>query len=246
MVRSSGNKQVKTKVDKNQGFFPKQDAVKSVQESQHSFSLVRAFSKLINYGFSLFYVGFILSVWFFPEYYTVEIIYNLTLILLFEFILVHSGVFMSVFSNWRVLILFALFYGLFALVINMAVLGDSPLILYLYSATVVNRIIFGLTSRTKQECQENMGYSALMVINFMFCIFSVIILSSLVPYGGLTPEYLRSIDYYSSITSGGEFTEKPHVAFAFGVLYFGMPILMVGLMKVFCRGHSANRVKDNN
>ncbi|NHX34157.1 hypothetical protein HA388_29610, partial [Escherichia coli] len=54
--------------DNNQGFFPKQSSVKSVKETPHSFSIIRAFSKIINYGFSLFYVGFILSVWFFPEY----------------------------------------------------------------------------------------------------------------------------------------------------------------------------------
>lgn len=243
MAKSSGNEQAKTEANKNQGFFPKQEAIKRVQEGPHSFSLIRALSKLINYGFSIFYVGFILSVWFFPEYYSVEIIYNLTLILIFEFILVHSGVFMAVFRDWRVLMLFAIFYGFFALAINMAVLGDSPLILYLYSATVANRMIFGLTSRTEQERSENMGYSALMALNFMFCIFSVIILSSLVPYGGLTPEYLRSIDYYSSISSGGEFPDKPHVAFAFGVLYFAMPIFMACLMKVLCRGHSIYREK---
>ncbi|HGN1706963.1 TPA: hypothetical protein ACKRTE_002858 [Providencia rettgeri] len=243
MAKSSGNKQAKAKTNKKQGFFPKQEAVKSVQESPHSFSLIRAFSKLINYGFSIFYVGFILSVWFFPEYYTVEIIYNLTLILLFEFILVHSGVFMAAFRDWRVLMLFAFFYGLFALAINMAVLGDSPLILYLYSATVANRMIFGLTSRTEQERGENLLYSALMALNFMLCIFSVVILSFLVPYGGLTPEYLSSINYYYSISSGGEFPEKPHVAFAFGVLYFAMPIFIPCLMKVLRRGHSIYREK---
>lgn len=243
MAKPSGNEQLKEQQNKNQGFFPKQPSVKSVKESSHSFSLIRAFSKIVNYGFSLFYVGFILSVWFFPEYYTVEIIYNLTIILIFEFILIHSGVFMAVFRDWRVLTLFALFYGLFALAINMSVLGDSPLILYLYSATVANRMLFGLTSRSEQERSENMGYSALMALNFMFCIFLVLILSFLVPYGGLTPEYLRSIDYYASISTGGEFPDRPHVAFAFGVLYFGLPVFMACLMNFLCKGHSIYREK---
>ncbi|MFB9997260.1 hypothetical protein [Providencia rustigianii] len=210
-------------------FFPKNKAVKKGQESRHSFSLLRAFSKLMNYGFSLFYVGFIISVWFFPENYSVEIIYNLTLILIFEFILVHSGVFMSVFQNIKVLLGFALFYGVFALAINAAVLGDSPVILYLYSATVINRMLFGITSRTDSERQENLLYSALMAVNFMFSIFFTMFLSWLVPYGGLTPEYLESIHYLNSIGSGGEFPEKPHVAFAFGVLYFSLPVVLPAL-----------------
>lgn len=243
MVKPSGNERLKTVKNRNQGFFPKQPPVENVKESTHTFSLIRAFSKIVNYGFSLFYVGFILSVWFFPEYYTVEIIYNLTLILIFEFILVHSGVFMAVFRDWRVLTLFALLYGLFAFAINMAVLGDSPMILYLYSATVANRMLFGLTSRSEQERSENMGYSALMALNFMFCIFLVVILSSFVPYGGLTPEYLRSIGYYSSISAGGEFPEKPHEAFAFGVLYFGLPVFMSSLMNVLCKGRSIYKKK---
>lgn len=238
MVKPSGNERLKVVKNKNQGFFPKQSSVKSVKESSHSFSLIRTFSKIVNYGFSLFYVGFILSVWFFPEYYTVEIIYNLTLILIFEFVLVHSGVFMAVFRDWRLLSLLALLYGLFALAINMAVLGDSPMILYLYSATVANRMLFGLTSRSEQERGENILYSGLMVINFMFCIFSVVIISFLIPYGGLTPEYLRSIDYYSSISAGGEFPEKPHVAFAFGVLYFFMPVIMPILIKILRKWYS--------
>lgn len=90
-----------------------------------------------------------------------------------------------------------------------------------------------------------MGYSALMALNFMFCIFSVLILSFLVPYGGLTPEYLRSIDYYSSISTG-EFPDKPHVAFAFGVLYFGMPIFMACLTHFYAKGILFTRKKGNN
>lgn len=120
-------------------------------------------------------------------------------------------------------------YGLFALAINMSVLGDSPVILYLYSATVVNRMLFGLTSRTDQERQENMGYSALMAMNFMFSIFTALLLSWMVPYGGLTPAYLESIHYLDSIGTGGEFPEKPHVAFAFGVLYFSLPVVLPAL-----------------
>lgn len=229
-------KEKKPVTNKNKGrqsssasFFPKNKAVKSVKETHNSFSVIRAFSKIINYGFSIFYVGFIISVWFFPENYSVEIIYNLTLILIFEFILVHSGVFMSVFKNFFVILGFALVYGLFALAINMSVLGDSPVILYLYSATVVNRMLFGLTSRTDQERQENMGYSALMAMNFMFSIFTALLLSWMVPYGGLTPAYLESIHYLDSIGTGGEFPEKPHVAFAFGVLYFSLPVVLPAL-----------------
>lgn len=204
-------------------------------ESKHAFSVLRMLSKMIGVGFSLFYVGFILSVWFFPEYYDVALIYNLTLILIFEFILVHSGVFMSITRNIKVLIFFALLYGLFAFAINFAVLGDSPLILYLYSFTVLNRMIYGLSSRTDKERQENMGYSVLMAMNFMFCICLVLMMSWLVPYGGLTPEYLNAIDYYNLIPSGGEFPEKPHIAFAFGVLYFGLPVVLPLLFKVLSK-----------
>lgn len=215
------------------GFFSKSSSTKSLTESKQSFNAIRALSKMVNYGFSLFYVGFILSVWFYPEYYNAEIIYNLTIILIFEFILVHSGVFMAVIQNKIALVGFALFYGVFALAINTSVLGDAPIILYLYSATVINRMIFGLSSRSPQERQENMGYSALMALNFMFCIFAALILSFMVPYGGLTPSYLSSIDYYTAMTSGGEFPENPHVAFAFGVMYFSMPVVMPIIVKYF-------------
>ncbi|MEX6314838.1 hypothetical protein AB6G19_15055 [Providencia manganoxydans] len=38
---------------------------KNIVESKHAFSVLRMLSKMIGVGFSLFYVGFILSVWFF-------------------------------------------------------------------------------------------------------------------------------------------------------------------------------------
>ncbi|OAT49126.1 hypothetical protein [Providencia heimbachae] len=236
-----GMKNKRSRNRKEQGFFPKNASIKTVKESTHSFNILRTFSKLINYGFSLFYVGFILSVWFYPEYYNAEIIYNLTIILIFEFILVHSGVFMAVIQNKLALAGFALFYGIFALAINTSVLGDAPIILYLYSATVINRMVFGLTSRTPQERQENMLYSALMALNFMFCIFAALILSFMVPYGGLTPSYLSSISYFDVMSSGGEFPEKPHVAFAFGVMYFSMPVIMPMIIWFFSRWYKSRK-----
>ena len=245
MVKKSRNEKKANKNnrhDNNQstsGFFSKSRPTENLTESKQSFNVIRTLSKMINYGFSLFYVGFILSVWFYPEYYNAEIIYNLTIILIFEFILVHSGVFMAVIQNKIALVGFALFYGIFALAINASVLGDAPVILYLYSATVINRMIFGLSSRSPQERQENMGYSALMALNFMFCIFAALILSFMVPYGGLTPDYLSSIHY---LNSGGEFPENPHVAFAFGVMYFSMPVVAPLIIKFFTYRYNKKRL----
>ena len=231
-IKKAGNRQA----GKNQrGFFPKNSATKGVVESKNSFNVIRVISKMVNYGFSLFYVGFIISVWFYPEYYSAEIIYNLTIILVFEFILVHSGVFMAVFQSKWMLAGFALFYGIFALAFNASVFGDTPIILYLYSVTVINRMVFGISSRSPQERQEAIANSVMMVLNFMFCIFAAVFLSFLVPYGGLTPAYLSSIHYFDVMTSGGEFPEKPHVAFAFGVLYFAMPIIMPLIAFIFIR-----------
>lgn len=216
-------------------FFSAKSTPQTVVENKHAFSVLRFLSKIISVCFSLFYVGFIFSVWFFPEYYDVALIYNLTLILIFEFILVHSGVFMSITNNIKVLIGFALLYGLFAFAFNYSVLGDSPLILYLYSFTILNRILYGFSSLTDEERKENLGNSAMMAVNFMFCIVLVVIVSSLVPYGGLTPNYLSSIDYYNTIPHGGEFPEKPHVAFAFGVLYFGLPVVLPLFFKLLSK-----------
>lgn len=232
MTDTQGNKNNKQhgKLD-SKPFFPLEKKTQNVIDDKNGFNALRFFSKMINIGFSLFYIGFIVSVWFYPEYYTVDIIYNLSMVLIFEFILVHSGVFMAITKNIFILLGIALVYGLFALAFNYSVLGDSPIILYVYSLTILNRILFGLSSRSDEERQQNFGYSALMVINFMFCIFLILICSKFVPYGGLTPDYLLSLNYYNSFSLGGEFPENPHIAFAFGVLYFSLPLVMPFIMK---------------
>ncbi|OEJ09169.1 hypothetical protein BHE89_01450 [Shigella sp. FC1967] len=54
---------------------------------------VHLFFSLFDYATQLLYIAFIITVWWFPEHFSVQTIYNLTVLFLFEFILVHSGVF---------------------------------------------------------------------------------------------------------------------------------------------------------
>ena len=218
----------KRKKKNPQSFFLRSSTQKANNfiETEKSFNPLRTISKMVDFSFSAFYVGFITSVWIYPENYNAEIIFNLTIILIFEFIMIHSGAFMSIFKNIFLLLAITLFYGVFVLFFNKLIIGDSPIILYLYGTTVLNRILFGISSQSMQERLDNALNSGLMAINFMFSIVITLLISFIIPYGGLTPDYLKSINYLDKITIGGGFPEQPHIAFAFGVLYFSIPIIM--------------------
>lgn len=222
------------KKQNQQPFFSKSSPRKTSNfiETEKSLTPLRTISEMVDFSFSVFYVGFIISVWFYPENYSAEIIFNLTVVLIFEFIMIHSGAFMSIFKNTLLLLAIALFYGFFVFLFNKLTIGHAPIILYLYGTTVANRILFGVSSRSIQERQGNILTSIFMAINFMFCIFITLLCSFIIPYGGLTPEYLKSINYLDKITIGGGFPEQPHIAFAFGSLYFSMPIIIFALIKI--------------
>lgn len=190
------------------------------------------FFSLFDYATQFLYIAFIITVWWFPEKFSVETIYNLTVLFLFEFILVHSGVFMAAFARTKFIYCLIPFYGIFALIINSMIMGEENLILWLYAVIVANRIIGGYKAKTKDEFGRNLLYSALLMVNFMFSLFSVLILKFLVPYGGLTPSYLNEIDYLYLIPQHSDYFNFPHVCMAYGALFYGIPFICIVTIQI--------------
>lgn len=193
---------------------------------------VHLFFSLFDYATQLLYIAFIITVWWFPEHFSVQTIYNLTVLFLFEFILVHSGVFMAAFARTKLVFALIPFYGIFALIINSMIMGDENLIIWLYAVIVANRIISGYQVKTKEEMGKNLFYSALLVLNFMLCLFSVMIFRFLVPYGGLTPQYLNEINYLYLIPQHSDYFNVPHIGMAYGTLFYGIPLVFITINSV--------------
>ena len=171
---------------------------------------------VIMYGW-LFYT--FLSLWLHPQASDAEMIYSLTILILFEFILVHSGVFMSTLGrSWKGWLGFIFLYGLFALSFNALVSGNQ--IIILYGAVVLNRMLPGLLSSEKADKERGLMLSAVYAIIYFALLFSVILGASYIPRCGLTEAFLTSVDYLSINQAGGDFAGAPHVFMCFGTLYY--------------------------
>lgn len=139
---------------------------------------------------------------------------------------------MAAFARTKLVWALIPFYGIFALIINSMIMGDENLIIWLYAVIVANRIISGYQVKTKEEMGKNLFYSALLVLNFMLCLFSVMIFKFLVPYGGLTPQYLHEIDYLHLIPQHSDYFNVPHIGMAYGTLFYGIPLACITYINI--------------
>ncbi|WP_278020059.1 hypothetical protein [Flavobacterium ginsengisoli] len=112
----------------------------------------------IEYGFQAYYAYVFLMVWTHPELHPVSLINDLAVLMAFEFIMVHSGVFMAVMpKKWSLFVFFPL-YGLFAYSFNESVVNTN--ILYIYLLTVLNRMRFAFSNVAQEVRMYQMGKSA--------------------------------------------------------------------------------------
>ena len=166
-----------------------------------------------------------LSLWLHPQASDIELIYSLTILVLFEFILVHSGVFMSILGrSWKGWLGFILIYGLFALGMNTFVNGNQ--IIILYGVVVLNRMLTGLLKSGKAEKEQGLSMSAAYACVYFVLLLAVVFGSSYIPRCGLTEAFLQATDYVNINKAGGDFKDMPHIFICFGVMYYLILILI--------------------
>ena len=174
-----------------------------------------------------------LSLWICPQADQVEMIYDFAILMAFEFIMVHSGVFMSFFGkSWKVWLAFIIFYGLFALIFNTFV--NSNYIIIMYCAVVFNRMLSGMqivrnNNENATEKETAIGKSAVVCMIYFLLILGVCLCAHFIPKFGLTDEFFQTTNYHDNIKIGGIFTEMPQVSMCFGTLYY----LALALMNIF-------------
>lgn len=136
----------------------------------------------------------------------------------FEFILVHSGVFMAVFPRKMSLLIFVPLYGLFAWAMSSTIPGNT--ILWLYLGVVFTRMRFAFSSPTPEAKGANILFSLAAVSTYFVLIFVFAFSSELLPRLGVTEAFLQSINYADLHDSGGLFIDLPHVPLTIGIVYF--------------------------
>lgn len=149
-----------------------------------------------------------------------EVILTFGVLMGFEFILIHSGVFMAVMPRLLGFLIFVPLYGVFAFAMNSLVSGNA--ILWLYLGVVLTRMRFAFSNPSPEAKNSNVLFSCAAAITYFVLIFIFVIFSASLPRFGITDAYLDSIGYSNLHDSGGIFIDLPHVPLAMGVVYFSI------------------------
>ena len=182
---------------------------------------------LIQAGPDLGLSAVFLITWLRPDTFGPQGVKHLVLVMLLEFIVIHSAGFMgaatisaaSPFKRILVILGFGLFYSLFTGGFSLAFHTSWPFISFW--VLVANRMLGVIVSPLGDLKEANvvMAGWALTVVAYLGCCFLTVLAP--VPRFGITPQVVQSQQF----SGGGLWIDQPQTAIAFGFLYF----LVVGL-----------------
>ncbi len=166
-------------------------------------------------------------------------IYTIGILMAFEFIMVHSGVFMAVLPKKITLFLFPV-YGLFALAFNSMVEGNY--ILYLYLIIVFNRMRFAFADVSPNLKNRAIVTSVFNAMIWFILIFVFIFNQEKFQVFGLTDEYLTLSGYYDIVGDGADgFKTNPNASLIFAIVYY-LFLALIEFFTVYAFSHKKTNV----
>ena len=157
--------------------------------------------------FSIIY----LVAWITPNQFTPEFIISLEIVILFEFVIVHSGLFMS-FGKYSVLLFFP-FYYLFAWAFNHILVDNT--IMYLYLFTILNRLLIGFEVSKRKNNNPFIRAFYRCFATYFPVFVGTILFSNLLPDFGLTVDIQKEIKEAAEFKSKGNITLKMLISCGF-------------------------------
>lgn len=159
-------------------------------------------------------------VWCFATYDDAYRVYSFATLMAFEFIMVHSGVFMAIFPRKVSLWLFFPLYGLFAWSFNASLqVGDNS-ILIIYLTTVLTRMRFAFFDANKLIKQRMILMSIVAAVIYFVVLMVSVFMRNVIPPLALGEDFVQS-EAYQWIKSGeGLFVEAPYVPIFAGFIYY--------------------------
>lgn len=162
-----------------------------------------------------------LYLWLFAGVEEAYQVYAMAILMAFEFIMVHSGVFMSVMPKKYSLFVFFPLYGLFAYAFDQMMGESDYTVIIIYLTTVLNRMRFAFFNASKEMKNEQVFMSVIAVIGYFFLLVGVVLVGKLVPEFALGDSFTASEVYREvSAKSGGLFIDKPSLPICLGFLYY--------------------------
>jgi hypothetical protein len=177
---------------------------------------------LVNALSDFAFAGMFLVTWIAPGTFGVQTVRFLMLVMLMEFVVVHSSAFMGNVVVSRAdrgarsitLLGFGLLYSLFAGAFSLAFKSWWPIVTF-WSQTL-NRLLGVLLGQVPDEDQKAFvmhTWAASALFYLVGCLATVLLP---VPHLGITPEVIAA----QHITAGGLWVDQPQRVLAFGVIYF--------------------------
>jgi hypothetical protein len=149
------------------------------------------------------------------------------MVILLEFIVMHSSAFVGVigFSDLsrtrRTLAIVGLsaFYFLFAWGFSAGFESNWPMLAFF--GLTLNRLLGTLIGQAPEGAEQVFVASSWVISGVTYLLGVTVTALSNVPRLGITDQVIRD----QGFTSGGLFTEQPHIPLAFGALYFSVQTL---------------------
>lgn len=171
---------------------------------------------------TLFIAWQYLYLWLFAQPDDAYKVYSFAILIAFEFIMVHSGVFMAALSKKYSILLFCPLYGLFAWGFNRMLDGKDQTILIIYLLTILNRMRFAFFDASKTVKSRTIALSIMAVFIYFGLLFVVVLGSSIIPAFALGTSFSQSEAYQSVSQVGGLFMDKPYTAISLGFMYYSL------------------------
>jgi hypothetical protein len=179
-----------------------------------------------------------LITWLRPDTFGPEFVKRLVLVMLLEFIVIHSAGFMgaatvsaaSPVRRGLVILGFGLFYSLFTGAFSLAFHTSWPFLsFWVLTANRMLGVVISPVADLKEANVVMAGW-ALTVVAYLGCCFLTVLVP--IPRFGITAEVVQR----QAFSGGGLWIDQPHTAIAFGFLYF----LVVGLGEMLLVGRFAS------
>ncbi|SHI53544.1 hypothetical protein [Pseudozobellia thermophila] len=192
--------------------------------------IIERYDRQFEYGgilMNLFVAYQFFTLWFDPQINDTGRLATLSVMMLFEFVMVHSGVFMALMPKKLSLYILFPIYGLFALAINS--MAENNIVLIAYLLVVFNRMRFAFSDVSKEIRNRIITTSVLGALIYFFMLFFFLLAADYIPKFGLTDEFLKITGYGRSIYTEGAFVDIPHAIMAFGLCYYSSLALIEAL-----------------
>ncbi len=186
---------------------------------------IQQYDKQISWITALSYLSLAIKhlwLWVAPIPTDIATIVSLSMLIAFEFIMLHSGLFMMAFSDFKKLVIFfILIYGLFAFGFNFFMPNNE--IVYLYMFVILSRMRVIFFDKNETLKMNMFLYSVIRMMIYFVLIIPVVLSEKHIPALGLTKSFLEK-NHYDTFTENmsGVFIDSPQVALLFGFIYFSI------------------------